>query len=586
MADESGDKLSKLYDVLSKDKKYKFSGDADAFAQRFSDPEKLGKLYDVLAKDPKYKIATKKDEWVSQFNQGLKKKESSESSGQSGTSASQTTSLPDIGKVVSEYKEHPLPLSPDQLTEKWIKDANAATDVHQLHQKIQNHTKENNYYVSNAISDVNIAKYPQDDYPHRVKAHNYMQTGQPSAAYDELSEAIKLKPNDYDLYKDRALVGVQALGEADQKAKDDAYTYIYATDKSDGDIEKAKNLALMYKVVGDEANYQKWNLAQADMAKSQGKTTLPVKLEDFNAWLYQNSDNPIVQMGEGFRKPFAMANEQATQGLKTIYDNLPSPNMPTPATVTEKIPNIISGGLEAGMGFLGLTNPEMIVFNATNEAAQMVGANALVDVLTAPITSAYKFYGGNVDNLNAYAKIGFTLSDMAMFGVYYGLMKGGFPEIAQKIITKEPLTKDEAGVVVKEADKLTPQAIDESMAVAKTYVDDAKAAEEVKNVAPYSIGSQAYTDPQKFLEALQKIKETYDANGSRNYKVKYNVAADDATKQKADELFKKEVKDARGAIGLKDALSCNTARLIHQRKNKFGHALKDFVHLLHAIADV
>ena len=206
MADESGDKLSKLYDVLSKDKKYKFSGDADAFAQRFSDPEKLGKLYDVLAKDPKYKIATKKDEWVSQFNQGLKKKESSESSGQSGTSASQTTSpnnpnglsLPDIGKVVSEYKEHPLPLSPDQIQQKYITDAEKENDVTKLQQQAYQHATTKNYAASNAIADIIQQKDPKNAYANTLKGNNLLHDGKPALAENEFTQALKKNPTDPD----------------------------------------------------------------------------------------------------------------------------------------------------------------------------------------------------------------------------------------------------------------------------------------------------------------------------------------------------------------------------------------------------
>ena len=399
-------------------------------------------------------------------------------------------------------------------------------------------SKQGNYDVSNAVASMIISKNENDPDGWNIKAHNFAKTGNFDLAYAYADRAIEANPMEPNPYADRAMYDISANGgKPTTQSKADAQTYVDAVGGvANGDEDKAFKLSKMYAILGktDEAKaYQANYEALKTIREGTGKPPNFLGMPD---WLLQSLTTAA--------SPITMANEQAAAGLKTIVENVPNPLAPTATDVTEKIPKMLSGGIEAGMGFLGLTDPHMAMFNTAVLGAEQVGADKLVNVLTAPVTTAYKALGGDPEKLNEWAKIGFQGADMTVMAVSLALMKGGGKigwNVAKKLFYKEPLKPVEAQMAVKAADNLDVPTVDQAMELGKAKLKETQTAEQIDQALVdekgpvYRLGTETFSK-ELFLKKMQENAN----NGIKN--INYKIFNDPETQGQVNEMLRDKVK--------------------------------------------
>ena len=483
-----------------------------------------------------------------------KKPTPSESPLQSGGSASQTTSLnlPNIQQVIAEHPEHPLPLSPDQIQQKYSEDAKNQEDISVIQKQAYDHAVAKNYAASNAVADILLTKDPANVYAHQIKGNNYLHDDKPELAEKEFTQAIAKNPKDPDLYYNRALANFRANKDLTPQNVNDANIYIKAQGGAgDGTIATAKKLSQSYAIAGNDyyANY--FRKTAKDIQGAKDKQTEASNLIGFADW----SQAKIGQLEDVMAAPLMIPAKMAYEGVKQIAQNIPNPLQPSITDVTEKIPNIVSGATD--VAFAGLmSQPAGWVFNATLSAGELVGANDLTEWAFSPISKLLQASGMDESQLNAAQKLVVKWGNLLPFMAVMGGAKGVIDtrkanDIARKLENKEPLNGEEVKDVDKVVSTATPQDAAQSANTAVQFdkiKKDAKTVSEAQQAHPdihtYRVGKDLWTKDE-FLKQAQDVKNYYGEDVPvPQSAVDLFETTDPEVKQQLNELFKKEVHDA------------------------------------------
>ena len=211
----------------------------------------------------------------------------------------------------------------------------------------------------------------------------------------------------------------------------------------------------------------------------------------------------------------------------------------------------VSGAMETTFGAMGYVNPELLLFNMGTAQAQYTAPSQVTEALTAPITTAYIKSGGNPENLNEWGKLGLQVSDLATFGLFFGLMKKGEGKIGEKLFRNEPLTPDETATATQVSADMTKADVDNTLQQGKQFVEAQKNAQQVSEVQQahpdiqtYRVGGEL-VDKDALLKQAQDVKNYYgeDVPVPKQAQDLFETTDPEVNKQ-LNELFKKEVQDA------------------------------------------
>jgi hypothetical protein len=448
---------------------------------------------------------------------------------------SRTTTPPPVPQSVPKTQKE-QPESPEEITKEGSKKVTEKTaqlpfvDTPILRQEAFDYYQKGKHELSSQIADQILAHSPDDPYALQLKAHNQISTDDPAGATVTLSKAINVTPNNPDLYALRAEARKASRDYDDVDVNADADTYIKAVGgDARGDENVALNLAKMYAIKGDDANAKKWQKTYHDLNfdRLQATGQLPKQFMDY---LLQPIVTPVKMAIEG--------GKQIAEGLGEL--NL---NAPTVQGLTEGVPKIIGGAVDAWFASIGY-NPAMLAFNAATSAGEAVGANDLIEWGTAPVSKILQGNGVDLEKLNGWEKLGVKAGDFLPMLLAASASKS-VKDIGKKLANKEPLEPQE----VKQVDEALPNITQVDVGKMAENVDGLlKEKETTKDVqdyqdkhpeqTTYSIKNKLYTDKDEFLTALEKGKK----RGVQNPIFKVNN--DPETADKAVDMFKPKVEPA------------------------------------------
>ena len=471
------DKRKILFDAVSKDFDV---GTFDEFNKKLDDPAKQKALYDAVG--VKYDLGTfdefsnkvkKKD--ISQPQSGdfsigdplqylekvatsnTPRSQSSGGSGKAENKANPVVGETDLGvnNILSQADPAKLPINeqgflefpiphPDQPKDNRVKVNTPFENQEQLKnistlpeqnkkKSAYDYSLSGDYEMSNQV--LNSVNDDKDGYVYELRADNQKRAKDYSGAKQNLTQAIDLNPKNTRLYAELATVS-HMDGDA-KTANESADIYLKRTGgEANGKTDVAGNLANVYAIKGDKQKSDYWSMAHNDLSAA-----------DKQEWglTYNNIIEHAINV---VKTP----PEMIYSGVKEIGDSGGS------------VPRILGGVMDIGFGAV-MATPAGLEFNAAIEAGNYVGANAVTELMFAPVSKLLSGLGMDESKLGNWGKFGVKVGNVLPFMIFAGAKSGKFSKeesesidnTAKKLMNHEPQDKTDIENTQKVMTTITPE---------------------------------------------------------------------------------------------------------------------------------